>query len=335
MAQSWTAYTSSSENASVVQADVVDRSLQPVAGTAETFVFAAASARMGFNAIENGSLEIRLQSPAGDPETSFGALFDVADAINRLQAEANTVVTVTIDDGQNPPATFAGDGFSIEARGDSTATWRSHSGVRLPDWMTTLNGTIDSTAPSYVHSATSLLGQDIGDNPEITFVVTPHVAQVVAVDVTSVQDPAMLDELKVQTGLARQALDEITGDDLAATAPLLARVTNGGAGVEVVELDRLLAQDGSYSLPTGVTASLSGAFSADNATSLSLSVITGAFGDVKMSWDGNSVTPTFVEVAQQSGWANDDAKRLEVAERKPRLELAPGAIVVLTATSRS
>ena len=321
-----------SSNDSVITASVVDRTVQPVAGTAETFTLAAAVAQMGFEAVENGSVTIRLQSP-GDGPGEFQPLFDVVEAVNRLQAQPNTVATVTIDDGTNS-GTFAGDGFAVEARGDSTATWQSDSGIHFVDWMTSLNALIDADAAAYVFSALPLAGTDIGDNPEITFTVTPYVMQTITTEVTVVTDPEVLDELRTSNELSRQALDVASQDDRSATGMVIAQIVNGDTNPQIIDLGRVLAQDPAYTLPTGVTALVSGEFTIDNATSVSGTVTSGQFGDVELSLSGP--TPVFVPQTNQiAAFGNDDRIRLQFRRQQPQVRLAPGAAVVFAATSRS
>ncbi len=331
MAQSLTGHVGANE--SVATVEVVDRSLPPIAGTAEIFTLLAESSQMGFAALENGALTIRLQDPATDPETDWGPLFGVAEAINRLQAMPNTWVTVTIDDG-TAQGTFAGDGVSFESRGDSTLTWQSDSGVHFPSWLTDLNSLVDNDAAAYVRSALQILGQDIGDNPQITFTVTPYTAQTVSMAVTAVQDPDVLDELRTSNELARQALDVASQDDCAATGMVIAQIVNGDTNPQIIDLGRVLAQDPAYTLPTGVTALVSGEFTIDNATSVSGTVTSGQFGDVELSLSGP--TPVFVPQTNQiAAFGNDDRIRLQFRRQQPQVRLAPGAAVVFAATSRS
>lgn len=321
-----------SSNDSVITTDVVDRTVQPVAGTAETFTLAAAASKMGFEAVENGALTIRLQTPATDPATDWAALFGVAEAVNRLQAVPNTVVTVTIDDGTNS-GTFSGDGFSVEARGDSTVTWQSDSGIHFPEWMSALNALVDADANAYVLSALPLVGTDIGDNPEITFTVTPYVAQTITAEVTAVQDPDVLDELRTGNELSRQALDVASQDDRAASGMVAAEIANTDAAAQDVDLGRVLAKDGTYTLPAGVTVAVTGQFSIDNATSMSGSVLN---GDVWLSLDGNETTPVFVRQPNLiTAFGNEDSIRLQFREQKPLLRLSPGAVVIVAGTARS
>lgn len=325
-----TSFTSAQRGATTQIVDLVT-SNAPTAGTPEVYTIQADGSMFGFEALQNGSVTLRFQTPATDANTDWLPLFEVARAINKYQAEPNTVVTVTITDGVNT-GLFAGDGFLVEARGNSTATLTVDSGIRLPDWAATINANIEASGPGYVLSALPVIGQDIVV-PELTFTVTPYVADTIATQVTAVVDPAAVESLDTIVQLSRQAFDLMDGDNRSATGMVAAQIENTGVSAVDVDLGAVLSQDTGYTIPTDITVTVTGEFSVDNATSFSGTVFTGS---VALSLNGGDVTPVFVPQPDQiTAFGNEDNIRLQFREQKPLLQLDPGTVVVVVATSRS
>ena len=305
----------------------------PVAGAPLTFTLAADGSRFGFEAVQNQAGTLRFQTPATSANADWLPLFQVARAIGTFQNQPNTAVTVEVSDGTSS-GLFAGDGFLVEARGDSTATLTLDAAQRLPYWAGTINDDIEASGPDYILEELTVLGADIA-LPEIVFTVTPYTADTIATPVAAVTDPEVAESLDVLVRLSRQAFDLMGGDDRSATGMVAAEIENTDAADFDVDLGLLLSQDSTYiaGLPVTTVASVTGQFSVDNVTSFSGTVYTGAVG---LSLNGNDLTPVFVSQPDMiTAFSNDDTIRLQFREQGVLLRLAPGARVVVVASSRS